>query len=276
MVREVLDQLVFPVAAQRTLSLLDDVDSNSWDISAAVAMDPVLAARVLRVCNSPMYRRAMPIDNIDKAIAVIGRARLRDLVLACGVVKGFEGKEFQSIEQAFYWRHCVSCGVIAAAIAKRHRRDLLDSALTAGLLHDIGQLVMFLREPGRMVEALEVAADAGDLIDMSQAETEVFGFDHTAVGEELAHSWALPASLTAVMRWHHTPDEAEDHIDLVALVHVANGLADLFEVESTDLADAPHINEEAFARLKLDPEEVPSVLEEARAQFDEMQSLLGF
>lgn len=104
----------------------------------------------------------------------------------------------------------------------------------------------------------------------------MFGFDHTAVGEELAISWALPASLRAVMKWHHAPDEAQDHVDLVALVHVANGLADLFEVESSDLADAPQINEEAFAKLRLDPEDVPSVLEEARAQFDEMQSLLGF
>jgi len=275
MVADVLDQLVFPVAAQRTLSLLDDVCSESWDISAAVAMDPVLAVRVLRICNSPMYRRAMPIDNIEKAIGVIGRTRLKELVLACGVVSGFEGKEFTTLDQKDFWRHCLACGVIAAHIAKTWRRDLQDSALTAGLLHDIGQLVMFMREPGRMAEALDVAADARDLIDMGTAELEVFGFNHMQVGSVLADAWHLPESLKAVMCWHHEPDEAEDHEDLVALVHVSNALADLFELESRDIADAPAIQEGCLEALGIDPEDVPGIIDAAAEQFSEMQALLG-
>lgn len=275
LVADVLDALVFPVAAQRTLALLDDVRSESWDISGAVAMDPVLAARVLRVCNSPMYRRAMPIDNIEKAIGIIGRNRLKELVLACGVVSGFEGKEFPTLAQSDFWKHSVACGVIAANLAKAHRRDLVDSALTAGLLHDIGQLVMFLREPRRMAEALDVAADAGDLIDMSAAENEVFGFDHMQVGAVLAKAWNLPESLQAVMAWHHRPSEATSHQALVALVHVSNALADLFEIESLDLADAPLIQASCFEVLGLDPEEVPAILDSAQEQFIEMQALLG-
>ena len=275
MVRDVLEHLVFPVAAQRTLQLLDDPKSESWDISAAVSMDPVLAARLLRVCNSPMCRRAMPVDNIEKAIGIIGRMRLKELVLACGVVKGFEGSEFPTLTQGDFWRHSVACGVIAVTIARQHRRDLQDSALTAGLLHDIGQLVMFLQEPERMSAALDVAADAGDLIDMSEAEYEVFGFNHMQVGSVLADAWQLPASLKAAMSWHHLPATAGSHQDLVALIHVANALADLFEVESEDIADAPAIYPPCLEQLHMDITEVPAILASAREQFEEMQQLLG-
>jgi HD-like signal output (HDOD) protein len=270
-----IDELVsFPEAAARIIEVVDDAESSDRQVAQALSLDPALAARVLRVANSAAYSTGTRADSVERAVKVLGRQRMRDLALSISAIRAFEGIPIEVVSMDDFWSHSVYCGILANLIAELGPSKLVESAFTAGLLHDIGQLVLFIRAPEVSRQALRRVAVEGAEITMADAETALMGFSHMDVGLHLAGAWRLPPSLAEPIAFHHRPQAARSCKETVAIVHVANSWAVLAETGSDVLEDAPSIDAAAWTLAGVTPNDVTDLIERAEEQFKDMAAVL--
>lgn len=267
LVSEVERLVSFPAAAARIADVAARPESTARDVGHAFATDPALTARVLRVAGSALYGGTAP-DSIERAVNVLGRRRVAELALGVSAIHAFDGIPVEVVSMTDYWSHSIQCALLAEEVARAGRPAFAESAFTGGLLHDIGQLVLFTRAGDNERKALLDVAAHGEEISLADAENDVLGFTHMEVGLELAGAWNLPRSLTAVIGHHHRPEDATAHTELVAIVHLANSLAVLAETESSDLDSAPRIWPGAWDRAGVRPSIVPELLSRAAERFD--------
>ena len=157
---EDVGQLVaFPDVYLRLGPLLDDPDVSAPQIAQLISQDPALSLRVLRIANSPFFGLSREVDTVARAVTVLGMARVREAVLACAAGQVLTEIPNDVITIEDFWHHSIYCGLIAQALATRSSRVMEDFAFVAGLLHDIGQLVLFNRYPGEMHVALDLLAE---------------------------------------------------------------------------------------------------------------------
>jgi len=263
----------FPEVAFRVDEVLADDKSSASDIGALIEPDPALSAALLRIANSAAYGFYGPVDSVETAVRVVGSREVRDLTYAISATETFKGVPNELVTVEDFWRHSLYCGVAAQYLAKSARVCHGTSLFTAGLLHDIGQLVMFNQCPDLSKEALLRSLDLEDGRATWLAEREVFGFDHMAVGAELANCWNFPDALCEAIAWHHTPFQSNTPSDVATVVHVANSIAVLAELDSDNLDDAPAINERATEKLGVTAETLVEMIESTQEAGAELLSL---
>ncbi|MDR2876740.1 MAG: HDOD domain-containing protein [Chromatiales bacterium] len=201
--------------------ILDDPRCSAAMLARIVATDPGLTARLLRLANSPFYGFPSRIDSIERALTVIGMNALRNLVLATSVPETFGRLPLGPMED--FWHHSVYCGLLSRALAEHCRLSDPETLFVAGLLHDVGQLIMFAKLPEMAREAYARADDAG--LPLDALERAIIGIDHAQVGGELLRRWNLPMSLWEPVACHHRPLEASQTRIAAAIIHVADILA---------------------------------------------------
>jgi putative nucleotidyltransferase with HDIG domain len=266
--------VTLPDVFLRINKLVEDPDSTLDDIASAVSRDPSFTVRLLRVANSSFYGFSSSIDTVARAVSVIGTSQVRSLALATSVASSFEGLPNTLVSMENFWKHSLYCALIARKLGKRARRCDPEAVFTAGLLHDIGELVIFNRMQAEAAEALTRVLDSADELPVYQAEREVMGFDHAQVGGELARQWNLPKMLAACIEHHHDIHAASDFHREVALVHIANSLALMAEIHTLDPADVSPIDPAAWEVVGLDPDEVmDETVVEAQQEIAEAEKL---
>ncbi len=275
---EVSDLASMPDIAIQINNLLSDPNSSAWDIGRLIEQDPGLSAALLRIANSALYNNGIPVNAIDRAVTVVGTREVRDLAFGVCAVEAFDGISNQLITMEDFWYHSLRTAAAARAVEKVSRKRSGGSMFIAGLLHDIGQLVMFSRRPEQSEQALKLSVDRDDGRSTFNSEHEVFGFDHTEVGAALATQWGLPAYVIDAIRFHHQPfshgmddEEQANRIEVVAsIVHLANAAAIIGEVESTSLDDGPVLHEGVLEKLNLTVDDLPEILSVSADTVDEL------
>jgi putative nucleotidyltransferase with HDIG domain len=250
LVADIEDLATLPEVALRIANMVDDPTSSAIDIGREISNDAALTARLLRVANSPAFGQHGKIVTISRAIAVLGVRQVRDLTVGLTAIRTFDGIANSLVTMESFWRQSVLCAVAAGHIVAQRGGGRGESPFVAGLLHDIGQLVLFNRVPELARQALLMSVDAADDLGLYLCERKVMGFDHGAVGVALARKWGLPLSLQECIQFHHEPERAQAHPIEVATVHIANSVAVLAEIGSTDLRDAPAISRTALREAK--------------------------
>ena len=272
-----IDGLVtLPDVFIRINQLVEDPDSSAADIAKAVSQDPSFTVRLLRVANSPFYGFSSTIDTVARAVAVIGTSQIRNLALATAVARSFAGLPNDLVSMENFWHHSLYCALVARILAKhvKVRRCEPEALFTAGLLHDIGELVIFNRLPDQAKESLLMVLDSGDEIPVYQAENEVMGFDHSEVGGELARQWRLPPMLEECIDFHHDIQKAQHYPLETAVVHIANILALMAEIDTLDPADVSPIDPLAWEVTGLAAEEIiEPTIREAQKEIAEAEKL---
>lgn len=253
--------------------LVEDPNSTTGDIAKVVSQDPSFTMRLLRVANSPLYGHSSAIDTVAKAVSVIGTSQIRNLALSTSIATAFKGLPNDLVSMENFWRHSLYCALAARILAKQARRCDAEAVFTAGLLHDIGELVIFNRLASKAKEALLLVLDNVDELPVYEAEWQIMGFDHAQVGGELARQWHLPPLLEECIAYHHAVGEARRYPRETALVHIANILALLAEVDSLDLADVPPIDRSAWEITGLDEDAVEPTVREAQQAIAEAEEL---
>jgi len=253
--------------------LVEDPDSTVGDIAKAVSQDPSFTVRLLRVANSPLYGLSSTVDTVTKAVAIIGTSQIRNLALSTSVASAFEGLPNDLVSMENFWRHSLYCALAARILAKLARKCDVEAVFTAGLLHDIGALVIFNRLSAQAREVLLLVLDNVDELPVYEAEWQIMGFDHAQVGGELAHQWHLPLLLEECIAYHHKIRSAQRYPRETALVHIANILALMAEVDSLDPSDVPPIDPQAWEVTGLDESIIESVVREAQAEITEAENL---
>jgi HD-like signal output (HDOD) protein len=252
LVANIKDLVTLPEVALRIATMVDDPTSSAAEIGREISHDAALTTRLLRIANSPAFGQHGKITTISRAITVLGVRQVRNLTVGLTAIRTFDGIGNELVTMASFWRHSVLCAVAAGQIAARRERGRDESPFVAGLLHDIGQLVLYSRAPALARRALLMSLDSADDRGSFLCEREVMGFDHGAVGLALARNWALPRSLQECIAFHHEPERAQEYPLEVATVHIANSVAVLAEIGSCDLGDAPAISAVALRTVKLD------------------------
>ncbi|MEJ2565153.1 MAG: HDOD domain-containing protein [Gammaproteobacteria bacterium] len=217
-----------PDVCIRLLDLVDSPKSTAHEIGEVISSDPNLSARLLKLVNSSFYNYSGRIETLSRAIAIVGTRSLYSLVISVSAVRAFTKIPAQLINMDSFWRHSLFCGIIARYLAKRCGILHPERLFVAGLLHDIGELVLFARAPERSRDLMLAAG--GDENVLAHAERQEFGFSHADLGGLLATLWQLPETLVESITYHHTPFDAVCSKQQAAIVKLADILADRSEL----------------------------------------------
>ncbi len=262
-----------PEVCIRVNEMLEDPHVTAGEIGRVISQDTGLTARLLKIVNSAFYGFPSKIETVSRAVTVIGLRELRGLVLAASAVEAFSKIPNDVLNMVRFWRHSVYCGVVAQLLAEKCHVLHSERLFVAGLLHDIGKLILCHRMPEemRMVAEQVKQSERPDY----EIEKDIFGFDHSDVGGELLKVWQMPKTLGEVVRYHHSPSEADEAIMDVCLVHIANGLTLLAEQGLDMEPTTDNIEPYAWQTTKLDPSITEQVFEEAGNLFSEaLESIL--
>ncbi len=269
-VKHICDLPSLSAVVVELLSTIEQEDVDVHVLGSKIALDQLLTAKTLRLANSSFYGLQSKVTSIPQAISVLGFHSIRTLVMACSVTGSFPDTSRGGFNFKAFWRHSVATGVCAQLLARRCKVNP-DSAFTAGLLHDIGALVLATRFPAQYEEMLAYRGQHDCSI--VEAEQAVFGIDHALVGSTLAGHWKFPLPMQSAVANHHASYETgAASLDLV--VHAANTLAhalDLAEVED-DLV--PPLSAHVWEVLALSEADSMSLFKEAETTFHEMCQVL--
>ena len=197
--------------------------SAARDFEKVIHRDPNLTARLLKLANSSFFGYAARVDTVGRAVAVIGLRELKHLVLAVSAVKTFSKIDNQIVNVRTFWRHSIYCGAIAQELAKLCRVMHPERLFVAGLLHDVGSLLLYHRVP-EVSRQLLLSAE-GDEEVLHAREMEELGFSHADLGGLLMELWHFPQHLQQIVRFHHQPSAVADDRTDVSIVHLANVLS---------------------------------------------------
>jgi putative nucleotidyltransferase with HDIG domain len=213
-----------PRVVTEMLRLLADDNYCVDDMMALVQQDPALTARVLRLANSAIYGRPRQIDSLAQAMVVLGGKELHRLVTTISVMRSFDDtfSRGRILDREQFWSHSVGTGELAHRVATFFRLNFSGVDFTAGLLHDVGKVVLDQFFHSEFRDCLELSHRRG--LPQFEAEGKLLGLDHSEVGALLATRWGLPDSLHSAIRNHHSFDAADPHAPLVACVRLANHL----------------------------------------------------
>jgi HD-like signal output (HDOD) protein len=267
--------LVMPQAVVEVSRLLEDDSATAAQMAATLGRDPGLVALVLRIANSPAYAPARTVDSVERAVAMLGRDALQRLVVASAITRATAGiPDQERLPLDVFWRHSAYCAVIARQLGTRVLPRQASGVFLAGLLHDLGKLLLFSQSPESAHRAFLSSLDGADALDPQEAERAQLGFDHAELGAALAAHWGLPELLVDCLAGHHHPLAVpERHRSAVMLVHLANTGAHLAEIDSRDWADAPPVEPVAWKALDLEPEALLAAVEDAQHEVLAVQAL---
>lgn len=225
----------------RLNEVVNDPHSSASDVAEITARDPALAARILKIVNSPYYNFPSKVDTISRAVTILGTSDLFALATAVSAARVFANIPSTLVKPENFWRHSICTGLAARKLAKRCGVLRGERLYVAGLLHDIGSLILYRKFPNKVSAVL--LASAGDEEVLARVEQEMFGFDHAELGGALLELWNLPVSLLSAVRYHHDPEQATDSRLEAALVHIGSVAANRME-RATFMEAAPRPDSE--------------------------------
>lgn len=260
-----------PGSWQRVDAVLAREAATTEQIAEAVAGDPALAARVLRLANSPLFGLARRVERLSQAVHLIGTRQLRDLALAMAVVDTVRAAGDRARAEAFLARS-VAVGLAARALAQRRREANVERYLVIGLLHDIGWFAWWLGDAAQAERCWTRARERAEPLEAS--ERQLAGFDHAEVGEALLQQWQLPSSLAEPVRCHHRPGLAAAQRVESALAHLAVVAAELAGLAPGSGVSTP-LDAAAWELVALEPAQLVAALREAETALTETLAILA-
>ena len=210
----------FPQFVLETMRKLNDPESNAADVAKSLSRDEGLVLRILKLANSAAYGMTRKISNISEAIALLGYKSVSNIVLAATVYSAMDkGLSGYALDRGELWRHSLMVAYTARKLAQLTEKVSTEDAYVGGLLHDIGKVI--LNDYVRFGYGIIVKMVEEKHIPFTEAEVQVLGFDHAAIGEILISKWDMPESYRTVVAYHHKPHELpEDKMQYQPLLDV--------------------------------------------------------
>lgn len=254
-----------PLIVQEVIASFKNANLDSAVLARKIAKDQGLSARVLRVANSSFYGWPRKIGSIQDAVVVMGFNSVRSLVLSAGFVHAFPPTPGSLFDRHEYWKRSFRVAVYAKALAQCLRQDQ-QTAFTAGLFYEVGQLVLDVFIPEQFANILQQQKASGvDLVEIEQAR---LGFDHTLIGAEMANRWNFPPEIEHAIHHWRTP-EREPFQPIACIVHVAA----LLESGLSGDALISHLPETLRDRLKISWERIEACMP-APGELDAVANLM--
>ena len=270
-VEAVNDMPALPHVVLKVMELTDDPNSTAQDINAVLNQDQGMTAKVLRLANSAFYGFPRRIATVTDATLFLGFKTVRSIVMAASV-SDILSKEMKgyALAPGELWRHSQCVAMAARQIARRNKSALVDVAYTAGLLHDIGKVILNDTVKDSYHEVVEMAAEQN--IPFMDAENEVLGFNHAMIGSKLAEKWNLPPELVEAIAYHHNPEKAQVNKNITAMVHVADAVCMAMGIGIGIDGMFYPFSEQALKLLELNESDLDAIISQLTDIFVDQQS----
>jgi HD-like signal output (HDOD) protein len=250
-----------PKVLESVASALEDPDVNFESVSDLIEIDQALTSQILRLANSAFYSTQGNVGRVNQALLVLGAVVTRSVVLSSAVL------DIRNVGLRGFWEHSLGCAVAAGALAKALGRCHPEEVTAAGLLHDLGKVVLYKELPDVFEQILARAAN--ERRSFREAERALLAADHCDIASWLVDKWRFPACLAEPIVFHHTPAQARIAQDETAIVHVANSLVRALGYGSGGDGLVPAIDAKAWKRLGLTPALLDRALDLFEADLDQ-------
>ncbi len=264
-----------PEVLARVWQLVDDPNSSASDLEKVVSMEPPLAAKVLRLANSPYYGGRGRVQDVQMAITSLGFQTLRNLAICLSVASSLGNPRPQAsiVDHRALWQHSVAVAVLARALAAEVGAVEADEVFTAGLLHDLGKFVISLGCPDAYPKVVRQHQVEG--VTLPQAERAILGFDHADLGRAFAERWRFPERLQTLIHSHHVAPtggmERAKHV-----LRLADALSyELRPVRILGIEEEHAVDPRDLDQLGLTPEWVDDARERLAARVCEAQEFMN-
>ena len=224
-----------PEICVRINEMLDDDNTTTAELGRVISQDTALTARLLKIVNSSFYGFSKRVETVSRAVSILGMKELRALVIAVSAVDMFSSIPLHALNKVRFWRHSLYCAVMARLLAEHCHVLHSERLFVAGLLHDIGKLVMASRLPEAMSLILSQVKESGR--EEYEQERIMLGFHHADVGEALLRQWNMPESLVEAVAYHHEPSRAKTGGMEASLIHIANLMGSQAELALTNTSE---------------------------------------
>ena len=255
--KAVQDLPPMPKVLFKIQKLLLDPNSDTEQIAGYIETDQALAAKVLKMANSPFYGMTGKVSTIQHAAIILGFKTLSELTTMAGfsaiMGRKLPGYEYDSDD---LWKHSLAVALASKMIAEKIDPDLANDALTAGLLHDLGKLILdpYILDQREAFEEFIEDENQTFLV----AEQQILGFDHAEIASEICSHWKFPESLTLAIRYHHNPSLSDGN-EMAFILHLADYIA-VLSGSGYDLDEILDIKEEGTDKfLSMHEKDVVSI-----------------
>lgn len=193
-----------PTVATKLISITSKSETSISEIANLLSKDISMSAKVLRIANSAFYSFSSKISTVHQAVSNMGKNAIRSLVLSVSFleIKAAEKNEYLCYEK--FWQKSLSAAVAAKLIMSEIDKSDLEEIFIAGLLQDIGELIMMRTFPAQYERVLKTVSETQK--DVLEAEEQIIGAEHTMVGKEVTRNWGFPQELLIPIQYHHNPD----------------------------------------------------------------------
>jgi HD-like signal output (HDOD) protein len=221
---KVKDMPPLPQSITQILELTRNPKSSVQDLAKVLERDPKLAANILRLANVSYYGFSREISTISYAIVCLGLDTVKSIALNSSAQEMLNDEiSAYALEKGMLWQYSICCATCARIIAKRIRFKESEEAYIAGLLLDIGKIILSSYAEEYFIQIIEKSKS--NRVPFDRTEQEVLGFDHSQIGWRIIKKWNLPRSLVEAVKYHHRPDKAKTHKKLTYIVHLADAIS---------------------------------------------------
>ncbi len=262
-----------PLFYQRLNEAINHPRTSVNDIANIITEDQGLTVRLLKLANSPMFGYFGNVDSINRAVTIIGTQQLRDLALAVSVMGVFKGIPDELLSMPQFWRHSIACGIVSRSLAIWRREANVERFFLAGMLHDIGQLVMATAMPVMVRQMIEQARrETRSYFDV---EKEQLGYNHAEAGSELLKEWKIPSNIAEPVGYHHHPGKSEKFPMESAMIHCSDVICQGLLLGRSCSRFVPPLDLDAWEYLDMSPAELASLIQQIEPQLEETFEILN-
>jgi putative nucleotidyltransferase with HDIG domain len=265
-----------PMVLDQINKVISDPRTSAFDIASILSEDAAMSAKVLRLSNSAYYGMRQEVSSVRQAVVILGIEAIRSLVLSSAVFDMFRGKNLDPGFLDRHWRHSLGTAISARLIA-RHLKGTCgiecDKAFSAGLLHDVGKLIMCAFLPEDFASVAKKVDE--DCISSLKAEELVLNYTHSELGALFAERWKLPQQIVESIRYHHYPLKAEEHKADVQIIHLADYVSrSTFVSDGEALAIGGIVSREVYDLLGVSPADVEKLRIPLKEEYAKAETFL--
>ncbi|MBN2145343.1 MAG: HDOD domain-containing protein [Candidatus Aureabacteria bacterium] len=266
-IEEILSLPTLPTVLSRVTQLMQNPKVSANEVGQAISSDQALATKILKVVNSPFYGFPSRIKTITHAIVILGFNAVKATAMSASVFSSFskDKNETSSFNRVAFWKHSLGVGAASRVLAKKLQLKETEEAFLAGLMHDLGKMVLDQYFHEQFEQVLRLVKEKGCFI--IDAEKEVMdGVSHCEIGAWLGKRWNLNEEMIQVIGNHHAPSSASHHFQITSIIHIANVLTHAIEIGNSGYDLIPKANPDAWKLLKLTSDILPEILEEIASE----------
>ena len=263
-----------PVVVTRAIQVINDPRSGAKDLTDLIMNDQILAAKILKVANSAYYGLPSKINNLNRAITLIGFDEIKRMITPIILLDTFKSfKQTEYFSSTDFWVHSLAVAGACEILVEKINKPLdIGEARVVGLLHDIGRMIMVEIAPTEFEKTMKTVERGATVLD---AESAIIGQNHAEVGALVIEKWGLPESISTIIRYHHNSENAPNNFYLAEVVSVADYLANQLNMRSLVIGESRKVPQNIKDKFINDEEELEILLTRLETEVEKAKTLLS-